>query len=330
MRGMFKVAGAWALVANLVYVVGAVRGADAGEVLYADGRRAAVGAPRADAKGHWTGEFEGRRVPLRPGDVVVVVDDAGTETVLIPPTLDTPDAPEVATMLASLRDPKDEGWPVLLERLCATPTKTVQAALEAMAADPKKPLRQRAIQALMRLRTREGTLAAAKVVLAEADRALRRESASALFAVEEIFRRCDGAAELVAQGLRDPEREVRFVFAMLAAQDDAAAITVLVKDGLGHTDHHVRESAALELGRRGNVSGERILIGLIDRTKLDISDDPELNDRLLAENQVDVCGVLGTFHTQAATAALQKAKKSKFESVRAAAERALAAATAAK
>lgn len=312
-----------ACVVGAIVVGGPTRVAESGEIVHADGRREQVTEPRVGANGQWTAMIDGRRVPLRAGEIVVVIDDAGAETITIPPTVDEADTPEVESVLASLRDPKDESWMVAIERLGAHPTKSLQAALEALTVDANEELRRRGIQALTRVRTREATIAATKAVLAEKDKTLRREAASALFAVEEIFRRCDGTAELVKQGMVDLERDVRFVFAMLSNRDDADAIPVLKKDGLGNPDHHVRESAALELGRRGNVAGEKILIGILGWTKLDASDDPALNERLLTEQQVEVCDVLGGFGTATAKAALEKARKSKLPAVREAAERAL-------
>ncbi|MBK6942001.1 MAG: hypothetical protein IPH13_17620 [Planctomycetes bacterium] len=295
----------------------------AGEVVHADGRRERVEDPRVGSNGQWTATIDGRRTPLKAGEIVVVIDDAGVETITIPPTADEADSPEVTALLAGLRDAKNDAWMLTLDRLGARPTKTLQAALDVLVLDPSKEMRKRGIHALTRLRTREGTIAAAKAVLAEKDKALRRETASALFSVEEIFRRCEGVAESVKQGMADTERDVRFVFAMLSAKDDPSAIAILKKDGLGNPDHHVRESAALELGRRGNVAGEKILIGILDWTKLDVSDDPALNERLLAEQQTQVCEVLGTFESASAKAALEKARKSKLAAVREAAERAL-------
>lgn len=317
-------ANTWSASVAVAFIVCAATGAaDCGEVVHADGRRERVEDPRVGSNGQWTATIDGRRTPLKAGEIVVVIDDAGVETVTIPPTSDEADSPEVKALLDGLRDPKNDAWLMTMERLAMRPTTSVQAALEALTVDPSKEIRKRGIQALARLRTREGTIAAAKAVLAEKDKALRREAASALFSVEEIFRRCDGVAEFVKQGMADTERDVRFVFAMLSAKDDAAAVAVLKKDGLGHSDHHVRESAALELGRRGNVAGEKILIGILGWTELDVSDDPALNERLLIEQQTEVCEVLGTFETATAKAALEKARKSKLAAVREAAERAL-------
>lgn len=301
----------------------AIGTADCGEVVHADGRRERVEDPRVGSNGQWTATIDGRRTPLKAGEIVVVIDDAGVETITIPPTSDDADSPEVTALLAGLRDPKNDAWLITIEQLGMRPTKSLQAALEDLSVDPNKEMRARGIQALTRLRTREGTIAAAKAVLAEKDKALRRQAASALFSVEEIFRRCDGVAELVKQGMADTERDVRFVFAMLSARDDAAAVAVLKKDGLGHSDHHVRESAALELGSRGDESGEKILIGILGWTKLDVSEDPALNERLLTEQQTAVCEVLGSFKSATAKAALEKARKSKLAAVREAAERAL-------
>jgi hypothetical protein len=308
----------------LVAFVAVVSAADAGEIIKADGRRQPVTDPRQDAKGNWMGTVDGRRSPLKPGDVVVVIDDAGKETVTIPELPDTLAPTETAALLADLRSAKNaiECLPII-EQLAAQRTKGVHDALVALTTDAKKPMRERAIRALAGLRTRESVLAAATAILAEKDKVLRREAASALFAVSEIFKRSE-SAELVKAGLADTERDVRCVFAMLAPKDDAAALAVLKADGLKHPDHHVRESSAVELGRRGDKSGESVLIGMLGWTKLDVSNDPAFNDRMLAEQQEEVCAILGTFGTATAKAALEKAKTSRLESVRKAAEAALA------
>lgn len=298
--------------------------AHAAEIVFADGRHEPVKEPRADAKGEWTAVREGRRTFLRPGDVVAVIDDAGAETALIPALAEPPDPPEFLAALASVKDPKNDAWRQAAEQLGRRPTQAVLDALTALTADTKKDLRSRAITALTLLRTRESVVAAAKAVLEEKDAALRRETSNVLYTVWEIFRRAP-VGELVARGLADKDREVRITFATLAPLNDPAAIPVLKADGLKHSDHHTRESAAVELGLRGDGAGESILLGMLSRPKLPGIDDAALMERLMIREKVRICSILGKLKTAAGKAALRKAAKSGPDAVRRAAEAALAA-----
>jgi hypothetical protein len=118
---------------------------------------------------------------------------------------------------------------------------------------------------------------------------------------------------------------VRIVFALLSPHDDAAATAVLRADGIKNADHHIRESSALELGRRGDGAGESILVGMLARSRLPGFDqDTALMEQYLIREQVEVAGVLGRLGTGSAKAALRKAATSRFEPVRKAAEAALA------
>jgi hypothetical protein len=102
---------------------------------------------------------------------------------------------------------------------------------------------------------------------------------------------------------------------------------VLKADGLKSSDHHDRESAALELGRRGDSSGESILVGMLARDKLPGFDGGDaLMETCLIQEQVEVCRVLGKLGSDSAKAALKKATASRREAVRKAAADALAAA----
>jgi HEAT repeat protein len=299
--------------------------AAAGEILFADGRREPVQEPRKDSQGRWTATREGRRTILRPGEVVVVVDDEGKETETIPPLADPPDGPGAAPALADLADPKSQTWRRSAETLAGKPTKAVLEALVALGKDPRKAVRARAIAALARQRTREGVAAAAAAILAEKDAALRRDAASELFPVTEIFRRLQ-TRELAERGIADRDPMVRIDFALVAPRDLAAGTEVLRTVGLKHADHHVRERAALELGHRGDGSGEAILAGMLARDRLPgLEDDRPTMERLMAKEKVEVCGILGRLGTETAREALRKAAARGPEEVRKAAERALAA-----
>lgn len=301
----------------------AVRSATAAEIVHSDGRRETVKAPHQDAKGQWLAEREGRVTILRPGDVVVVIDDAGAETVTIPPLVETPDPPQTAALLAALKDSKNDAWRQACEELGRHPSKSTLDALVALTSDKKKDVRLRAVNALALLRTRESVIAAATAVLGEKDTATRRQGADALFQVQEIFRRCD-VAELVKKGLADKDVGVRLDFAQMSPRDVEEAAAVLRADGIKHSDHHIRESSALELGERGDASGESILIGMLARTRMPgVEDDEALSDRLVIAEQTDICRIFGKLRTEAGKAALQKATKSKFEAVRKAAAEAL-------
>jgi hypothetical protein len=299
----------------------------AAELRHADGRRETVSELRRDSKGDFTYDNEGRRVGVVPGEVVVVIDDEGNETVTIPDLATTPDPPETAALLASIGDPKNASWMMAAEQLAKRPTQTKIDALLELAKSPQKATRLQAIGALARLRTRESVVAATHAVLAEKDAKTRGEAASLLFSVQELFKRCD-AKDSVAGALTDKNADVRFVFAMLAPPDLEDAKKILRSgDGLKNSDHHNRESAALELGKRGDPAGESILIAMLARPKLPGVDDPQLGEKLLIDEHIAVCQVLGTFGTKPAQAALEKAKKSPHEAVRVAAEKALAAKT---
>lgn len=320
-------AGGWARGALFCLLAATAPWAHAGEVLHADGRREAAQEPRLDAKGTWSALFEGRRVVLKPGDVVVVKDDAGAETVTIPAQVDPPDAPGTASALASLKDLKNDAWRRSAEQLGTRPTKALLEALVALTSDPKREVRSRAITALAEQRTKEGVVAAATAVLGEKDAGLRRDAASVLYSVGEILRRSD-AKDLTQRGLGDREVMVRLAFAMLSPRDLAAAISVLRTDGLKHADHHVRESSAVELGLRGDGAGEALLVAMLARARLPGIDDPALMERMMTREKVEICDILGKLGTETAKAALRKAAASTSEPVRKAATAALEAASA--
>jgi hypothetical protein len=295
-------------------------------LVHADGRRENATAPRKDAKGEWSVECEGRRTVVHGGEVVAIVDANGKETAIIPVLTEAPDSPESVAALAGLRDPKNKTWEPLCEQLAKRPSRGVHEALVKLAGDPRKELRSRAMTALAWLRTKESALALAAAVLAEKDPGLHRDAASGLFAVEEILRRSD-SAELLTKGLQDKDATVRIIFATLAPPDDAVAAEVLRKDGLKHSDHHMRESVAQELGERGDGSGEGILIGLLSRTKVPaLSGDAEFDEKLMAEGQARACFALGKIGSATARSALSKATASRFLLVQRAATKALAAA----
>ncbi len=314
----------WLLLTLIVLAVLGGRSAPAAEIVFSDGRHETVKAPRQDSKGRWLAEREGRVTILRPGDVVVVVDDAGAETVTIPDLVQTPDPPQTAAFLAALSDLKNDAWRQACDELGRHPSTTTLTALVAMSSDKKKGVRLRAVQALVLLRTRESTVAAANAALAERDKSVRRQAVSALFQVQEIFRRSE-VTDVLAAGLVHKDVDVRVSFALLAPRDVTEAADVLRTDGIKHSDHHYREDAALGLGRRGDASGERILAGMLTRTRMPgIEGDAELTERLLVREQVEICGIFGELRTASSRAALKKATKSKLLPVREAAAAALA------
>ncbi|MFN0205356.1 MAG: HEAT repeat domain-containing protein [Planctomycetota bacterium] len=293
------------------------------EIIFADGRREPVQEPRLDSRGNWTALRDGKRTVLRAGEVVVVIDDTGKENVIIPNLSDAPDTPETTALLASLRDLKNPAWRQAVEQISMKPSKSVYNALLKLTLDTNKEVRLRGVTAIAGLRTKAGVLAATEAVFVEKDAGVRREMAYVLYSVQEIFKRSNTAKHVVI-GLANNDPLVRLVFAMVSARDVSAAIPVLRNDGLKHTDHHVRESAAIELGRRGDGSGESILISMLSRTKLPGFDGgDELMEKFLIREQVEICSILGKFATEPAKAALKKAKTSKFEPVRKAAEAAL-------
>lgn len=313
----------WVIAAAIVAFL-AAGAAFAAEVEFADGRRETVDDPRQDAKGQWVATREGRRTTLKPGDVVAIVDDAGKETVTIPALAEAPDPPTILAALETVKDGADGVWEAALDVLAARPSRSVIDALVALAGNTKKDLRARSYRALCGLRTRESVAAAGAAILREKDDAVRRASASMLFSVQGIFRRAD-TVETVKAGIADRDAGVRVEFALLSPPDMEAANAVLRADGIRHSDHHVRESAAMELGRRGDASGEAILSGMLTRTSLPGAEKGEpIYERLLVEEQVAVCRIFAKLKTARGRAALEKATKSKHEAVRKAAAEALA------
>ncbi len=293
------------------------------QIVYADGRHRDATAPQQDAKGRWSVECEGRRTVLHGGEVVAIVDAKGKETVIIPPLAPTPDTAETTAMLASLGDPKNKEWELSAEQLGQRPTRSVFDALVALGTDGRKDLRLRAITALARLHTKESAVAAANAVLAEKDPGTRRVAASVLFSVGEILKRSDADA-ILAKGIADKDAEIRIPFAILSKPDDLAANAVLRNDGLKHSDHHVREMAAEELGERGDPAGENVLLAMLARPRVPgLEGDKAFLERMMIEERVRICGALGKLSTATAKSALQKATTSPFEAVRKAATVAL-------
>lgn len=292
------------------------------EVIYADGRRVEVEDARKGSGERWTATIDGHRTVLRPGEVVAVVIGS-EETVIIPALDEGPLSPASQAALASAVDPKNRSYQPALAQVVTPPSRAVFEAFESLVQDKDKRLRARGIEGLVHLRTRESVLAAAAAVLAEKKKSVRRDAASALFAAQEVFKRSEGA-DLVTAGLEDKERVVRYVFAMLAPADHEAAKAVLRDEGLTDRDHHVREAAALELGRRGDSAGESVLVGMLARQKLPgFGKDREAMERFLVLEHVAVCRTLGSFDSDTARAALVKAQSSPHEPVREAAKRAL-------
>jgi HEAT repeat protein len=292
------------------------------QLIYADGRREPIEQPRKDSKGQWLGTRDGRLMVIKAGEVAAIVNDQGVETSIIPELRDgaLPAASEV--LLSQFCAVANDAWRASLETLCTPPLRGVHDALLELSADKRKELRTRAIWGLCALHTKASVLAAAEALLAEKDAGMRREQASALFSVKEIFRRCDGLA-LVERGLSDADAGVRFVFAMLSPHEHAGATKLLREESLKNRDHHVRESAALELGERGDASGESILVAMLARNRLPGVDDPALMQRLLLEEHLRVIAVLGSLGTKRAQAALALALKSSVEAERKAAQAAL-------
>lgn len=290
----------------------------------ASGRRVHVDQPAKDSKGVWMGALDGRRQRLAAADVVVLVADDGAETLLAPTLSEVELTPPEVAALAELADPKVESGPAQGEVLALEPKRAAHKILLELAADKRKELRSRAVAALLRLRTLESCFAAAKLVLDEKDLKVRRAMAAALFSARALLQRCN-LGDAFDTGLADPDALVRVEFALCAPLENAKAIGVLVKDGLRHADHHVRESAALDLGRRGDKSGIDVLLAILARSKpRDLDTDPETELRLHIAEQVEVCEVLGRLGGDAAKAALEKAKSnSPHEAVRKAAEAAL-------
>lgn len=292
--------------------------------IYADGRRAEVESPAKDSKGEWLGTIDGRRQRLKLGEIVALVDDKGQETSLIPVLSDGARPPAFDSALAILSDTKSEMWFEAVRQITSPPTHVAFDALVELAKSNKKELRLRAVNGLAALATKESSLAAAKLVLEEKDSKSRRDLAGALFSVREILRRSD-AAELIGAGLADKDSLVRVEFALVAPHDLELATEVLRKDGLKYSDHHVRESAAVDLGLRGDATGVKVLAAMLARSKMPGLDaEPELGQRLLIAEQVEICRIIGKLGGDTAKSALTKARSSPHEAVRKAAEAALA------
>lgn len=290
--------------------------------IHADGRRTEVREPRADSRGRFTGEIEGRRTPLDPGEFVAVVDDKGRETPIPRPLLDGARTAADEAALTSLRDPRDAAWETAVMPWFAAPKRSVLEALVETTKDKRPAVRRRALSTLVRLRAAESVRAAAEAILAETDKSVRGDCVSGLYSVCEIYRRAK-LDELTKRGLEDKDAVVRFTFAWLAPDDMAAAVDVLKKDGLANSDHHLRESAAMALARHGDASGESTMLGMLARDRMPGVDDRDLATRLSIAEKVEICELLGRLGTKTGLAALERAAKSPHEAVRAAAERAL-------
>ncbi len=292
--------------------------------ILADGRREVVEQPSKDSKGQWTAVVNGRRQGLARRAVVALVNDAGEETSVLPELSSASKTPPQEAALAALVDPKREDWFATLDALSDPPSRSVFEALGELASGSKKELRTRALVAMARLNTKESTLELARRVLDEKDAKVRRDAAVALFSVREIVRRSDSRA-LVERGLADADALVRLEFALVAPHELELAGAILRKDGLRNSDHHVRESAAVELGRRGDAAGEKLLIEMLTRSRLPgMERDSDVAVRLLVQEQVELCDILGRLDSAAARAALAKARShSPHEAVRAAAKAAL-------
>lgn len=294
------------------------------QLIYADGRRAPVEDPRKDSKGQWLGTRDGRRVALKAGEIVAIVDDKGKETEILPELAEEQLTPAAEALLAQLRDTRNDDWRSALQTLGARPTRGVHDAMLALSTHKQRELRGRAIWGLCALHTKVSVMAASEAILTEKDAGLRHDNSSALYSVEEIFRRCDSLAA-VERGLQDADVGVRLTFATLSPRDHEAGTAVLREVGLTNRDHHVRESSAEELGLRGDAAGESILISMLARTKMPGVDksDAELGERLLIEEHVRMCAILGKLGSKNGQAALEKALKSPHEAVRDAAKKAL-------
>jgi hypothetical protein len=297
----------------------------AAEVLRADGTRVAVKEPRKDSKGDWTGELEGRRTILKPGESAVVIDDEGAEHENIPPLEDAAMSEPADAALAALKSvAKHDGPEVLfaLARLSEYRTTGMRDALVALLEEKDRHLRTVAIRGLGALLPKETVARAARAVLDEKDRATRRATADSLFAVQVILRRAD-CRDTILEGIADADAEIRIKFALLAPPEIAEAIPVLRKDGLKHADHHVRESAALELGRRGDAGGEDVLIAMLARALPKEATTGSFEEGHFIAEKVAICAMLGGLGSEKSKAALSKAAKSKLPAVAAAASAAL-------
>lgn len=311
-----------ALLLQALVAIGLTGEARADEWIHADGRRTTVSAPRADSKGRWSAEIDGRRTPVKPGDVVAVVDGEGHETAIPNELTDDPWTPADDALLASLRDVRSTTWHETVESRVAPPRRVLLERLKELGTEKRADVRARATTALVMMRTKDAVRAAVDAVLAESDKSARVAGASALYSVVEIYRRMD-LEEATRRGLADKESAVRFAFAWLAPDDFADAVPVLKRDGLANSDHHVKESAAFALARHGDAAGESILCSMLARDKIPGVDDADMNTRMLVREQVDVCRLLGKLATKGAIAALERATRSKHEAVRAAAAKAL-------
>jgi HEAT repeat protein len=297
--------------------------AENAHLVHADGRREQVAGLERDAAGHFSVLEGDRRVPIRVGDVVAVVDAEGAETETIPELRAGDVSAAESAALEALKAGVEPDWFAALATLGQRPTRAAHEALLALAAEDEPKLRARAVQGLAAQHTKASTLAVARAALEDADAATRAAAATALFAVRAIFVRAEPGA-LVDAGLEHTDRDVRFGFAFAAPHGNERALDILRREGLKHSDHHRRESAALELGLRGDAAGEKILAAMLARSRLPGIDDADVERRLRVAEKVQVCEVFGALRTKAALAALRKATKDDEADVRAAAEAALA------
>lgn len=286
----------------------------------------AVTDARQDSSGRWSAVRDGRRIVLTPGIVVVMIDEEGVEHELIPALAERELTVEQVALLEALRDPGNEYWLFEFQPLAESPARATHDSLVELTQHKDKALRLRAVQALCRLATRESVVAATTAILAEKHSKTRTQASSALFSVQEIFVRSPAAIKLAADGLEDSVKLVRVTFALLcAAAEVDGAVAILQKDGVRNSDHHIREAAALTLGRLGDGSGTKTLLSMLSRKAIPGLEGLQESSRReqLSHEKVQVCAALGAIGNPKTLSALKKAASSKLPGVSAAALRAM-------
>jgi HEAT repeat protein len=294
--------------------------AAAAEVIWLDGRREE--AERVVVKGDrllLPAEKGMRSVATRR--VVRVIGDDGKDVPFDRALRDgAPDA-EIAAMLASLPTAEGAALREVQERLADSMSRAVLERLSELARDRKAELRARAGETLLLMGTPESLGAGLGIAIGDGDAAVRRRVASALFAVLGALK-VEGLGDRVAEGLADRDANVKATCALVLGRlGDARARDVLRASCLKSSDHHVRESAAEVLAELGDDAGVSVLIGMLSRTKHPAG--PDLPARIVLEEKIRVCALLGNLKASRALDALKKAARAKEPELAAAARRAI-------
>lgn len=297
------------------------------QVVWLDGRRESVERVVVKAD-HVLVKIDGRTRRVARRSVVAVVRASGESKPVEPTVSSAPIDATQRSLLDRLGNASPPEAPAIQTALADRPSRATLDALARLTKAGSPEARARAAEVLLLSATPDGFDAAVALLRSDAPIATRERVATSLSRVVGAIR-VRGWGPRLAPLLTDRHRGVRIAVALAlghAGVADAAA--VLKKDGLRDRDHHVREAAAEALATLGDASGVRILLKMLTRTKhpamTTAADrkDPTLV-RIMIDEKVRVCRLLGALRATTAKAALTKAARSQHADLAAAAKRAL-------